>query len=141
MLVFPCSSNRKCSRVPRRAGRPQKKRRPASGRRAGMSTLPLPHSFLRVTFHVPTMDPIRNADSSNGASKARISIDDFSKIEVKIGTVRRAERIPDTTKLLRLIVDFNEVEGPRQIVSGIAAYAPEPERLVGRQLAFVTKLV
>ena len=86
------------------------------------------------------MDPIRNTESSNGASKARISIDDFSKIEVKIGTVRLAERIPDTTKLLRLMVDFNEEEGLRQIVSGIAAYAPEPEQLVGRQLAFVTNL-
>ncbi len=78
--------------------------------------------------------------------KARISIDEFSKIEVKIGTVKSAERVPDTDKLLKLMVDFNEVspesgEGTlRQIVSGIAAYVREPESLVGRQLAFVTNL-
>lgn len=69
----------------------------------------------------------------------RISIDDFSKIEVKVGTVLSAERVPDTDKLLRLMVEFGE-EVPRQIVSGIAAYVPEPDSLVGRQLSFVTNL-
>lgn len=86
------------------------------------------------------MDPIRNEDSSNGASKPRITIDEFSKIEVKVGTVRSAERVPETDKLLKLAVDFGEESGPRQIVSGIAAYVSEPESLVGRQLAFVTNL-
>jgi len=73
-------------------------------------------------------------------SKPLISIDEFSKIEVKIGTVRTAERVLDTDKLLQLTVDFNEEGGPRQIVSGIATYVPEPEALIGRQLAFVTNL-
>lgn len=68
-----------------------------------------------------------------------ISIDEFSKIEVKVGTVKSAERVPETDKLLRLTVDFGEPE-VRQIVSGIVAYVPEPESLVGRQLAFVTNL-
>ncbi len=72
--------------------------------------------------------------------KSRISIEEFSKIEVKVGTVRFAERVPETDKLLRLLIDFNEEAGPRQIVSGIAAYVSEPESLVGRQLAFVTNL-
>ena len=72
-------------------------------------------------------------------NKPRIALDDFSKIEVKIGTVRSAERVPETEKLLRLTVDFGE-EQPRQIISGIAAYVPEPESLVNRQLAFVTNL-
>jgi len=77
-------------------------------------------------------------------SKPRISIEEFNKIEVSIGTVLSAERVPDTEKLLRLMVDFNEDPpaggGPRQIISGIAVYVPEPESLVGRQLAFVTNL-
>ncbi len=72
-------------------------------------------------------------------SKPRITIDDFSKIEVQIGTVRSAERVPETDKLLRLTVDFGEAS-LRQIVSGIAAYVAEPESLVNRQLAFVTNL-
>ena len=69
-----------------------------------------------------------------------ISIDEFSKIEVKVGTVISAEHVPETDKLLRLVVDFAEETGPRQIVSGIRAYVNEPEELVGRQLAFVTNL-
>lgn len=91
------------------------------------------------------MDPIKNADRSNGADKLRISIDEFNKIEVKVGTVQSAERVPDTDKLLKLIVDFGEVgadgaSSPRQIISGIVVYVSEPESLVGRQLAFVTNL-
>jgi methionyl-tRNA synthetase len=85
------------------------------------------------------MDPIKKSDSFNGAGKSRITIDEFSKIEVSIGTVTSAERVPDTDKLLKLLVDFGEAGGPRQIISGIAAYAA-PETLVGRQLAFVTNL-
>jgi putative transcription antitermination factor YqgF len=67
-----------------------------------------------------------------------ISIDDFAKVDVKVGTVLSAERVPETDKLLRLMVDVGE-SVPRQIVSGIAAYT-EPEALVGRQLCFVTNL-
>lgn len=67
-----------------------------------------------------------------------ISIDTLKNIEIRIGTVLLAERVPDTDKLLRLEVDLGE-EKPRQIVSGIAVYT-EPEALVGRQLAFVTNL-
>ena len=73
-------------------------------------------------------------------SKQQISIDEFSKIDVQIGTVQSAERVPDTDKLLRLMVDFGEETGPRQIISGIAAYVSEPESLVGRQLSLVTNL-
>jgi methionyl-tRNA synthetase len=69
-----------------------------------------------------------------------ISIDEFSKIEVQVGTVLSAERVPDTDKLLRLTVEFGEEDGPRQIVSGINMYVNEPEDLVGQQLAFVTNL-
>lgn len=72
--------------------------------------------------------------------KEKISIDAFSKVEVKVGTVRSAERVPETDKLLRLTVDFGEESGLRQIISGIAAYVSEPDSLVGRQFAFVTNL-
>jgi len=68
-----------------------------------------------------------------------ITIDDFKKVEVRVGKVVSAERVPETDKLLRLMVDLGETE-PRQIISGIAAYVPEPELLVGKQLAFVTNL-
>ena len=68
-----------------------------------------------------------------------ISIDDYAKIEIRIGHVLKAEIIPDADKLLRLEVDFGE-EKPRQIVSGIKAYYPNPEDLVGTKCAFLTNL-
>lgn len=68
-----------------------------------------------------------------------INIDDVVKVEVKVGTVLSAERVPETDKLLRLMVDLGEEE-PRQIVSGIQVYVSDPETLVGKQLAFVTNL-
>jgi len=73
-------------------------------------------------------------------AEPKISIEEFAKVEVKVGTVKAAERVPETDKLIKCIVDFGEAAGPRTIVSGIAAYVPEPETLVGRQLAYVTNL-
>ena len=72
-------------------------------------------------------------------TEEKITIDDFAKIEVKVGTVLVCEAVPETDKLLRLMIDVGEAE-PRQIISGIASYVPEPQSLVGRQLAFVTNL-
>ena len=45
----------------------------------------------------------------------------------------------ETDKLLRLTVDFAET-APRQIISGIAPYFPEPEKLLGRKCMFVTNI-
>lgn len=67
------------------------------------------------------------------------TIDDLEKIEVQIGTVLSAEPVPETEKLVKLMVQFAE-EAPRQIISGIQAYVEEPKQLVGKQLAFVTNL-
>ena len=68
---------------------------------------------------------------------AKIAIDDFAKIEMRVGTVKVAERVKNADKLLRLEVDIGtEV---RQVVAGIAeAYAPET--LVGKKVAIVANL-
>ena len=67
----------------------------------------------------------------------KISIDDFAKIELRVGVVKVAERVPKADKLLRLEVDIGtEV---RQVLAGIAeAYAPET--LVGRKVVIVANL-
>ncbi|MFZ0295106.1 MAG: methionine--tRNA ligase [Candidatus Sulfotelmatobacter sp.] len=67
----------------------------------------------------------------------KISIDDFSKIELRVGLVKVAERVPKADKLLRLEIDIGtEV---RQVLAGIAeAYAPET--LVGRKVVIVANL-
>jgi methionyl-tRNA synthetase len=67
-----------------------------------------------------------------------IHYDDFKKLDIRIGTVRSAEKIEDTDKLLRLEVEFKDGE-IRQIVSGIAQYYA-PEDMVGKQCPFVYNL-
>jgi methionine--tRNA ligase beta chain len=69
----------------------------------------------------------------------KISYDDFTKVEIKAGKILSAEKIPNTDKLLKLMVDFGEVS-PRQIVSGISLYFPDPVTLVGKTCMFVTNL-
>ncbi len=71
--------------------------------------------------------------------QSKISYDDFKKVEIKVGRILAADRIPDTDKLLKLMVDLAEGE-PRQIVSGIAEYFSDPAVLVGVKCLFVTNL-
>jgi len=75
--------------------------------------------------------------SAAGAQDGKITIDDFAKIELRVGIVKIAERVPKSDKLLRLEVDLGTEM--RQVVAGIAeAYAPET--LVGRKVVIVANL-
>lgn len=67
-----------------------------------------------------------------------ITIDDFAKLEFKIGTVIEAEEVDGSDKLLKLIVDFGE-ENHRQVLSGIRMHY-KPEHVKSRQFIFVTNL-
>lgn len=69
----------------------------------------------------------------------KIPYDDFAKVEIKVGKILTAEKIQNADKLLKLVVDFAEVS-PRQIVSGISMYYPDPQVLVGKNCLFVTNL-
>ena len=77
--------------------------------------------------------PAASAAVANG----RISLDDFAKIELRVGQVKIAEKVKGADKLLRLEVDLgSEI---RQVVAGIAeAYAPET--LIGRKVVIVANL-
>jgi methionyl-tRNA synthetase len=69
---------------------------------------------------------------------APIKIDDFGRIELRVGTVLSAAAVPKAKKLLQLSVDLGEPE-PRSIVAGIAlAYAPD--QIVGKQVIVVANL-
>ncbi|MBV9215965.1 MAG: methionine--tRNA ligase subunit beta, partial [Acidobacteria bacterium] len=67
-----------------------------------------------------------------------ISIDDFLKVELRVGEIKVAERIPNADKLLRFEIDLGE-EKPRQILAGLAEYY-EPEKLIGRKVVVVANL-
>lgn len=70
--------------------------------------------------------------------KEYLSIDDFKKVEIRVGEIVSAEKIEGSEKLLKLRVNFGTEE--RQVLSGIAAYFPDPSVLVGKKSPFVTNL-
>lgn len=67
-----------------------------------------------------------------------ITIDDFLRVELRVGEVKVCERIPDADKLLRFEIDLGE-ERPRQILAGLAEYY-EPDTLIGRKVVVVANL-
>ena len=85
-----------------------------------------------------------------------INYDDFSKVELKVGQILSAEKVPATDKLVKLSVDFGSVKAEvkkedgtiettetkdvRQIISGISLYFPDAAVLVGKKCMFVTNL-
>jgi len=69
--------------------------------------------------------------------KAEITYDDFAKLDIRIGTITEAERVPKSDKLLKLQVE--DGMGGRQILSGIAKHFT-PEELIGKQVTFLANL-
>ena len=67
------------------------------------------------------------------------SIEDFQKLEIKVGKVLSAERIEGSDKLLKLMFDIGEAE-PRQILAGIAEHIEDPQILVGKEIPVITNL-
>lgn len=67
-----------------------------------------------------------------------IQYDDFAKLDIRVGTIIAAEKVPDTDKLIKCTIDFGEM-GERTIVSGIAQWKT-PEVLVGLQLPYIVNL-
>ena len=68
---------------------------------------------------------------------AKITIDDFAKVELRVGVVKSAEKVQGADKLLKVMVDIGDEV--RQVLAGIAmAYAPE--ELAGRKVVVVTNL-
>lgn len=67
-----------------------------------------------------------------------ITFDDFKKLNICIGTIVEAERVPDADKLLRLV--FNCGDEKRQIIAGIAPFIDDPAGLIGKQMPVVVNL-
>lgn len=79
-----------------------------------------------------------SASDEKPATDNFITIDDFIKVELRVGEIRVAERVPDADKLLRFEVDLGEGQH-RQILAGLAQYY-EPEKLIGRKVVVVANL-
>ncbi|MEO8435862.1 MAG: methionine--tRNA ligase [Pyrinomonadaceae bacterium] len=114
---------------------------------ASAATKPIPPRHHATEADAVTTGGANQDAASAGASTASgastqpdglIDITDFTKVELRVGEVLTAERIPKADKLLLLTVDIGE-EKPRQILAGIAQYY-EPDSLVGRKIAVVANL-
>ncbi len=71
--------------------------------------------------------------------QAEVDFDTFCRSDIRVATVTACEKVPKADKLLKFTLDDGTAE-PRTIVSGIAAYYPEPDKLVGRQVCFIANL-
>jgi methionyl-tRNA synthetase len=85
----------------------------------------------------PPKQGATEADAVEGVTSF-IEIGDFAKVEMKVGEVLTAGRIPKADKLLLLTIDVGEAQ-PRQVLAGIAEYY-EPENLVGKKVVVVANL-
>ncbi len=77
-------------------------------------------------------------DDENTPELALCSFEDFTKIRMQVGRILKAEKIAQSQKLLKFHVDFGKET--RTIFSGVAAFYPDPEALVGRLVIAVTNL-
>ncbi|MBV9926883.1 MAG: methionine--tRNA ligase [Acidobacteria bacterium] len=111
--------------------------KPAEGAHATQAAVP---GAPTAAGTQPAQPPQQGATEAQAPPEgvAYISIDDFVKVELRVGQVLTAERVPKSDKLLRFTVDVGEAE-PRQILAGIAEHY-EPEAMVGRKLVIVANL-
>ena len=102
---------------------------PASG-----ETIP---TTAPVAAGTPAAAGATSAAPGAAPASAKIGIEDFAKVELRVGQIKSAERVPKADKLLMLMVDIGDEV--RQIVAGIAT-AYEAEKLIGRKVIVVTNL-
>lgn len=67
-----------------------------------------------------------------------ITIDDFAKLDIRVGTIVSAEKVEGADKLLKLEVDLGEEV--RQIMAGIAEYYENPKELIEKQIPVIVNL-
>ena len=70
--------------------------------------------------------------------KPVISYEDFSKLDIRVGTIEQVEEVSGSDKLLRLIVDFGDHK--RRILAGMKQERADPQEVAGRQALFVVNL-
>lgn len=86
---------------------------------------------------IKPVEPVKEAAKESAEQKAQIQYDDFAKLDLKVGTITAAEKVPKADKLLKLEVDLGFEK--RTIVSGIALHF-EPSAIIGKQVVVVANL-
>ncbi|MGE4459068.1 MAG: methionine--tRNA ligase [Stenotrophomonas sp.] len=87
----------------------------------------------------PAKVEAKTEPKADGDAPAYIGIDDFAKLDLRIGKVLECGFVEGSDKLLRFLLDAGDL-GQRQIFSGIRGSYGEPEKLVGRNVVFIANL-
>jgi methionyl-tRNA synthetase len=91
---------------------------------------------IKTMTKVPALFPRIEAKKHENPAKPFISFKEFQKMDLKIGTINKAETIPKSKKLLKLTVDIGE---ERVVVAGLAGHYSEKD-LLGKQVVLITNL-
>jgi methionyl-tRNA synthetase len=93
-------------------------------------------SEASITFQIPGLSGLA-APAVAAVSVERITIEDFAKVQLRVGQILEAEKVKGSKKLIKLKVDLGSEQ--RQVVAGIAeGYAPEA--LLGKKIVLVANL-
>jgi methionyl-tRNA synthetase len=85
----------------------------------------------------PAPATVGATQAAAAAPASKITIEDFTRVEMRVGQVKSAERVAGADRLLKLMVDIGDEV--RQLVAGIATQY-EPEKLIGRKVVVVANL-
>lgn len=72
--------------------------------------------------------------------KPNITIDDFAKLDIRVGFVLDAKPVPNSKKLIQLSVDLGADYGVVSILTGMLPYFPDPTVLIQKKYLFLTNL-
>ncbi len=70
--------------------------------------------------------------------KSMVTLEDFNKLDIRIGKVLSVEKVPDAEKLLKFIFDLGEEK--RQIIAGMAEFYSEPSVLEGKEMPLLLNI-
>ena len=96
------------------------------------------HTMPPTTPATTQPDNRQPTTDNTSPAKANITFDEFSKLDLRIGTITTAEKVAKADKLLKLTIDIGEAQ-PRTVVSGIAQHFT-PEELPGQQVLLLCNL-
>jgi len=94
---------------------------------------------IKRTTKMKTSESVQKESIDSKTVENEITIDDFSKVDLRVGLVKEAGLVEGADKLIRLMVDIGE-DRCRRVFAGIRSAYPEPEQLVGKQVIVVVNL-
>lgn len=95
---------------------------------------------VRETIGLTTKYSLRTSGNAADPAGHTVSIDEFAKMELRVGRVLEAKNKEGSEKLIRLVVDIGE-EKPRIIFTAVRGYGYTPDFFTGKQFFFITNLM